>query len=53
VMEGQIVQLAGQQFVARLRDTSGTHLDVRADINIDSQTGGVTGTMSASSAGGG
>jgi hypothetical protein len=51
-MEGQIVQLQGQQFLARLRDAAGTHVEVRADLNIDSQTGGVTGTMSASPGGG-
>jgi DMSO/TMAO reductase YedYZ heme-binding membrane subunit len=53
VMEGRIVSLAGQQFVARVRDASGSHLDLHADLSIDSQTGAVNGTLNATSSGGG
>ncbi len=53
VMEGQIVSLQGQQFVARVASTSGSQLQLRADLNIDGQTGAVTGTLAATPAGGG
>jgi hypothetical protein len=53
VMEGQIVSLQGQQFLARVADTSGAQLDLRANLKIDSQTGSVTGTLSATPPGGG
>ena len=53
VMEGRIVSLAGQQFEARVRDASGAHLDLHADLSIDSQTGAVNGTLNATSSGGG
>ncbi len=53
VMAGQVVSLQGQQFVARVADSSGGELDLRANLNIDSQRGTVTGTLAGSSAGGG
>jgi hypothetical protein len=53
VLEGQITSLAGTQFVARVSDTSGSRLNLRASLNIDSNTGNVTGTLLASSVGGG
>jgi sulfoxide reductase heme-binding subunit YedZ len=53
VMAGQIVSLQGQQFVARVADTSGGELDLRANLSIDNQRGTVTGTLAGSSAGGG
>jgi methionine sulfoxide reductase heme-binding subunit len=53
VMEGQIVSLQGQQFVARVASASGSELQLRADLSIDSQTGAVTGTLAATPAGGG
>ena len=53
VLEGQITALQGQQFIARVTNASGSHLDLRANLNIDQNTGLVTGTLSASSAGGG
>jgi hypothetical protein len=51
VMEGQIVALQGQQFLARVSGSSGT-VDLRANLNIDSQTGAVTGTLSGTQTGG-
>jgi sulfoxide reductase heme-binding subunit YedZ len=53
VLQGQIVALQGQQFLARVANASGSQYDLRADLNIDSNTGTVTGTLSASSTGGG
>lgn len=52
VLEGRIVSLQGQQFVARVADGSGSKLNLRADLNIDSQNGRVSGRLAASSAGG-
>jgi hypothetical protein len=53
VMEGQVVSLQGQQFLARVADASGSVLDLRANLNIDSRSGAVNGTLSATPAGGG
>ncbi|PZS13724.1 MAG: hypothetical protein DLM64_02860 [Solirubrobacterales bacterium] len=53
VMEGQILSLNGQQFAARVTGASGSELNLRGELHIDNQTGGVTGTLSASSVGGG
>jgi hypothetical protein len=53
VLAGQIVSLQGQQFLARVADTSGTKLDLRANLTIDSQSGAVTGTLAANAPGGG
>ena len=50
VMQGRILSLQGQQFVARVSDSAGSVLDLRANLNIDSQTGAVTGTLSGSPA---
>jgi hypothetical protein len=47
VMQGQILSLKGQRFVARVHDDSGAVVDLRAALNIDGQTGAVTGTLSA------
>jgi methionine sulfoxide reductase heme-binding subunit len=46
VMDGRIISLRGQQFVARVRNSSGSVLDLRANLNIDGQ-GGVSGTVAA------
>jgi methionine sulfoxide reductase heme-binding subunit len=53
VAAGRIVALQGQQFVARVADSSGSVLNLRANLNIDSNTGAVTGTLSATAPGGG
>jgi|SRR5579884_16688 len=51
VFEGQVVSLQGDQMVARVADGSGLVLDLNASLAINSQTGSVTGTLQASSAG--
>jgi methionine sulfoxide reductase heme-binding subunit len=48
VMEGQIVSLQGNQFLARVADGSGSVLNLHANLNIDSNSGAVTGSLSAS-----
>jgi methionine sulfoxide reductase heme-binding subunit len=53
VLEGKIVSLQGQQFVARVANRSGSALDLSASLNINDQAGTVTGTLSGTSAGGG
>jgi DMSO/TMAO reductase YedYZ heme-binding membrane subunit len=53
VMSGQILQLQGEQFVARVRDRAGNSLDLDANLQIDNQSGAVTGTLSATRPGGG
>jgi DMSO/TMAO reductase YedYZ heme-binding membrane subunit len=52
VMTGQITSLQGTQFVAHVLNHSGA-LDLQAQMNIDTQTNTVTGTVNASRAGGG
>jgi sulfoxide reductase heme-binding subunit YedZ len=51
--QGKIVALQGQQFVARVSDSSGSVFQLSADLNIDSQSGNVTGTLSGRPAGSG
>jgi hypothetical protein len=46
-MAGQIVSLDGSRFDARVRDSSGAQLLLRANLNIDSQGGTVTGSLVA------
>jgi Ferric reductase like transmembrane component len=53
VMQGQIVSLQGQQLLARVSGGAGAALDLRASLNIDSNTGSVTGTLAASRPGSG
>lgn len=53
VMQGKIVSLEGQRLLARVAGSGGSALDLRANLNIDSQTGSVSGTLSASPAGSG
>jgi hypothetical protein len=48
VAQGRIVSLQGQQFVARVSDASGSVLSLSASLNIDQNTGAVTGTLSGS-----
>lgn len=45
VMAGQIVSLEGGRFRARVRDQSGTVVDLDANLNIDQSNGSVTGTL--------
>jgi sulfoxide reductase heme-binding subunit YedZ len=45
-MVGRIVSLQGNQFQARVSDASGSVVDLRANLNIDPNTGSVTGTLS-------
>jgi len=47
VLQGQITQLQGNVFIARVSDGSGTRLELHVAINIDSQTGNVSGTLLA------
>ena len=51
--QGRIVSLAGQQFVARVSDGSGSVLDLNVNLNIDDATGNVTGTVVGRPPGGG
>ncbi len=53
VAQGRIVSLQGQQFVARVTDASGSVMSLSASLNIDQNTGVVTGTLSGSRIGGG
>jgi sulfoxide reductase heme-binding subunit YedZ len=52
VLAGHIVQLEGQQFIARVHDGSGSNYNLHAELNIDGQSGHVTGQLAASAAGG-
>ncbi len=52
-LAGRVVSLQGQQFVARVSSPSGSVLDLRGRLNIDSQTRNVTGTLSATTGSGG
>ena len=45
VMAGQIVQLEGDRFRARVTDQSGTVVSLLANLNIDQASGTVTGTL--------
>jgi sulfoxide reductase heme-binding subunit YedZ len=51
VMEGRIVSLQGQQFVARVAG-SGSAFELHANLSIDQASDSVSGTLSASKAGG-
>jgi sulfoxide reductase heme-binding subunit YedZ len=51
VMEGKIVSLTGQRFVARVRGSSGRILELEGDLQIDTGGGSVTGTLRAIPAG--
>jgi sulfoxide reductase heme-binding subunit YedZ len=53
VLEGRIVALQGQQFLARVAAASGPAFDLRARLSIDNQAGTVTGTLSGTPAGSG
>jgi methionine sulfoxide reductase heme-binding subunit len=46
VLQGRIVSLRGEDFDARLRNRAGTTLDIRAQLQIDTNDNMVTGTLS-------
>jgi hypothetical protein len=50
VLQGKIVSLQGQQFVARVGDQTGSTLDLQARLNIDNNSGTVTGSLSGARA---
>lgn len=50
--EGKILSLQGDRVVARVVDSSGEVLTLRANLNIDQHDDTVTGTLSGSQAGG-
>jgi hypothetical protein len=50
-MQGRVTSLEGQQFDARVRDRSGSALNLRAALNVDNQAGTVTGSVVATRAG--
>jgi sulfoxide reductase heme-binding subunit YedZ len=52
VMQGQILSLNGETFLARVRG-AGSTLELRCRLHIDTQTHSVTGALDASPAGGG
>jgi hypothetical protein len=43
---GRILSLSGTRFVARVSDTSGSVVDLNANLTIDGNSGAVTGTLS-------
>jgi sulfoxide reductase heme-binding subunit YedZ len=45
VMAGDVVSLQGDSFRARVTDQSGTVVDLHANLNIDQNSGAVTGTL--------
>ncbi len=53
LLAGRIVSLQGQTFLARVADASGSALDLQANLVIDNQSSAVTGTLTATAAGGG
>lgn len=48
VLAGQITELQGTEFMARVRDSSGIVLTLHARLNIDAQSGSVTGRLTGS-----
>jgi sulfoxide reductase heme-binding subunit YedZ len=52
-MVGKILSLNGDRFVARVSDASGSVVELHASLNIDGNTGAVSGTLSGSPVGGG
>jgi hypothetical protein len=50
-LQGRIVSLQGEQFLARVTDGSGTILDLRSQLQIDNSANTVTGTLSGSPVG--
>jgi methionine sulfoxide reductase heme-binding subunit len=52
VLVGKITSLDGQNLVAHVSDGAGTALDLHVNLDVDSNTGSVTGTMRAVRGGG-
>jgi hypothetical protein len=48
VLVGKIISLQGTQFDARVRNSTGTSLNLHASVNIDNSNNTVTGTLNAS-----
>jgi hypothetical protein len=42
---GKVTSLTGSNIVARVKDTSGTAVDLHANLSIDQNSGAVTGTL--------
>jgi hypothetical protein len=53
VLDGHITALQGTQFVASVSDSSGSRVQLRGNLNIDSSTDTVSGSLSGSPGGGG
>jgi hypothetical protein len=53
VAQGRIVSLQGQQIVARVSDAAGTVVDLHANLQIDQNSGAVSGQLLGSGAGSG
>jgi hypothetical protein len=53
ILQGKIISLSGQQFVARVAGDSGSALNLRADLRIDPRAGAVTGSLAAEPSGSG
>jgi hypothetical protein len=53
VLAGRITALEGTQFVASMSDASGSRMQLRGNLNIDTSSDTVTGSLSGSPGGGG
>jgi hypothetical protein len=51
VLQGQVVSLEGQRFLARVASSTGTLYDLQADLSIDQSSGAVTATPAPPPAG--
>lgn len=49
-LRGKVTSLEGQEFLARVSNTSGVKLQLHASLNIDPNTNTVTGTLTAGNA---
>ncbi len=47
VLQGQITELQGQQFVARVRDANGSRRQLQVNLNIDESSDTATGSLQA------
>lgn len=53
VMQGKVLSLQGQEFLARVTGSDGSTLDLHANLHIDTGSATVTGTMRATTPAGG